>query len=235
MEWIVLKLSGSLLYPPRPDYLGELKKVLLEASSKRGIAVVVGGGSVARDYIKALRALGINQSLQDLIGIDASRLNALLLAMTLYPHASLSIPRDTWNLLEAARVSRIVALGGFQPGQSTNAVSLIAAEALGAKIVVNALSGVPGVYRSYPPAESERHIECMTLDELWKIVRNHGQEAGSYKLLDHLAYKLAERSSISLLFLDGRDLESLKSVLIHGEKRGTLVIPRGSQCPKRLF
>ncbi|MCE4628034.1 MAG: UMP kinase [Desulfurococcales archaeon] len=226
---MVVKISGSLVYPPRPEYLEGLASILRGAAEKRRIVAVVGGGELARTLIKALSGIGAGQGLLDMIGIESSRLNARLLAYSLYPLAPPRPPESPGEILELSSLYPIVVAGGLQPGQSTNAVAMVAAELVGADTVVNLLNGVPGVYRRYPPEPEEAPASCMSTRELWKVVGGYEQVAGRYRLLDHIALSIAERSGIRIVFADGSDLSTVEAILLRGEIRGTLVSPSGCE------
>ncbi len=73
----VLKLGG-FAFPGEPGKLlvEEYVKLLKELAGEYHLVVVTGGGSVARTYIKAARAMRVPESLCDQIGILVSRLNA---------------------------------------------------------------------------------------------------------------------------------------------------------------
>ena len=230
-DWVVVKISGSLVYPPRGDYYRMLLSTLRRCSSSRRMVVVVGGGPLARDAIKALRAAGLHsRSLLDLAGIAATRFNGRLLSLALYPVSPPRTAETLDELIEMAASYRVVFMGGLQPGQSTNAVALAAAEAVGAKLVVNLLSGVAGVYRRFPPGDGEKPLECISLDELADIVREAEQSPGAYKLIDHVALGIARRSGISIVFADGSNPTVIERIL-RGERLGTIVRPEG--CPTR--
>lgn len=229
MKPVVIKVSGSLVYPPRPEYLGRLVDILRKAAEKRRLVVVVGGGDLARTMITALSRMGASQGLLDMIGIEASRLNARMLAYALYPLAPARPPESPGEILEQFSLYPIVVAGGLQPGQSTNAVAMVAAELVGADTVVNLLNGVPGVYRRYPPEPGEAPLTCMSTRELWGVIGGYEQVAGAYKLLDHIALSIAERSRIRIVFADGSDLSIVEDVVLKGEVRGTLVSPSGCE------
>ncbi|MCE4622114.1 MAG: UMP kinase [Desulfurococcales archaeon] len=225
MESIVLKFSGSLMYPPRKEYMAKLREIVtsLHDNGTR-LAIVVGGGPVAREYIDVLRKLGVNQSLQDLVGIMTSRLNAYFTASILYPRSPLRIPKNIEEVLEIYATGLIPVSGGFEPGQSTNAVSLLIAETIGARKVLNLLNKVEGVYDKDPSLPGSKLIEKLTLSELERIVSSYEQQAGRYTLIDHLAVKIARRSRITIHFIDGSNLDNLIRAL-RGEKIGTIVVP----------
>lgn len=225
MEAVVVKVSGSLVYPPRKEYVGRLVEEIARIhESGTRVAVVVGGGPLAREYIRVLKELGVNQSLQDLAGIMSSRLNAYFLSSLLYPLSPLRVPGRVEEVLEIIATGRIPVAGGFEPGQSTNAVALIIAEAIGAGRVFNLLNRVEGVYDRDPQAPGARLLDEITLSKLEGIVSSYEQEAGKYALIDHIAVEIARRSRITIHFIDGSDPGNLYEAF-KGERIGTLVVP----------
>ncbi len=223
MRYTVIKVSGRLLSPPNIDYLRMFRDVILEARNYTGLAIVCGGGPIARGYIETLRALGVPEALLDIVGITVSRLNALALALILTPY---SPPRSIESIEEAVEVASrglIPILGGLQPGQSTNAVAITLAEALKADIVINMLSGVDGIYVPPPGSTGSRRLDRVSYEELEEIIRRYSQLAGTYELFDNVALRVAERSKVKVLFVDGSNPTIIMRVL-RGEKVvGTLL------------
>ena len=228
MESIVVKVSGSLLYPPSKDYLRRLADTIRRLSESYRVAVVAGGGGLARQLIEAARGVGAGQGVLDLLGIEAARLNARLVSLVLGGLAPVEPPYTPPSILEAASRYRVVVLGGLQPGQSTNAVSLVVAELLGARLVVNLLRDTQGVYKRFPPGPGEEPARCLSYGELRGIVGGYSQRAGEYELIDHLALSIAERSGIRIVFAEGSD-PSVVERAVRGEPVGTLVGP-SSAC-----
>jgi len=220
---VVVKLSGALLYPPRGPYYRGLLGVLRELASE-GLGVVVGGGPPAREYIRALADVGASQSARDLAGIAASRLNAYVLALALGRLSAPRVPESIDEALELYYAGRVPVMGGLQPGQSTNAVALALAEAIGARLVVNALNGVAGVYDRPPGDPRARLLKRVTTRKLREIVSGYSQTAGEYRLIDHVALGIAERSGIAIRFIDGSTPENILAAA-RGEDVGTLVEP----------
>lgn len=223
MRGVVVKISGRLLSPPSYDYLESLRSSIIEARRMAGIAIVCGGGPMARGYIEVLRKLGVPEALLDIIGIKISRVNALAVALALSPF---SPPRALESIEEAVEVSSrglIPVLGGLQPGQSTNAVAVALAEALRADMVINMLSDIDGVYVPPPGFEGSRRVERISYGELEDIIRSYPQLAGTYELFDNVALRIAERSKVKVLFVNGRNPDVIVRVL-RGEKvEGTLL------------
>ncbi len=221
---LVVKLSGSLVYPPRPGYLAGLREVLAGLAGTCKVGLVVGGGSLARDIIGALREMGLPESLLDLAGIEASRLNGFTVALALRGLAPPRIPTTIEEALEELSRYPIVVLGGLQPGQSTNAVAAALAEAMEARILLNMLKGVDGVYTPYPGAPGARRLERLNYGELESIISSMKQTAGAYTLFDNVALRIAERSSIRIIFADGSRPENIVRAL-KGEVPRTIVSP----------
>jgi uridylate kinase len=211
---IVLKISGSLVYPPKEAYLKSLRaavRKLVETYGKVGL--VVGGGGLARQAIEALSPLREENAILDIIGINASRFNALVVAATLYPLSPLSIADTIEKALEYASVYPVVVMGGLQPGQSTNAVAASLAEALGARVILNLLKGVDGVYTPAPGVPGSRRVERLSYTEMRRIIENMEQTPGYYTLFDRVALDLVERSHIKVVFTDGTDpLKALEAL-----------------------
>ncbi|MEB3756658.1 MAG: UMP kinase [Desulfurococcales archaeon] len=222
---IVVKISGKYFTPIDPIYAEELSKVLKEIQSQGNrIAIVVGGGRTARDYIKPLRELGVNEGHLDLLGIRASRLNAYALALLLGDLAYPEIPGSIEQFLEYWATGRIVVAGGFQPGQSTNAVSALIAEAITADTLYN-MTNVDGVYTDDPKRNPNAvKLDELTISELKNILGRKSANAGTYELFDRLSLDIIERSKIKVVVLDGSDPKNLIRHL-GGEKIGTVIRP----------
>ncbi len=224
MKSIVIKISGKLIDPDKKEFLEKYIEILRELHS-RGlrILVVVGGGEKARSYINACRELTKNEGLCDLIGIEMTRVNAMLLAASLGDIAYRKIPRSFDEILEAWATGKIVVTGGLQPGQSTIAVAASIAEVLRTDLLIYA-TVVEGVYDkdpSKPDAKLLREVSVDTLRELMKGSQSF--KAGGYELIDPVALNIIERSKINTVIISGKDPYNIIRVL-NGENIGTKII-----------
>jgi len=188
------------------------------------MVLVIGGGSLSRNYISIARELGADWSGCDQVGIDFTRINARLFVIALGDAAHPRVAGDLGELVELYSSGKAVVMGGVTPGQSTDAVSAMAAEAIGADLFIRTLD-VEGVYDRDPKSSSEaKRLEAVTIEGLRRLVAAAGGvEAGQYKLLDHVAINILARSRIHTVFTDGRDPENILRA-IRGEKIGTRVI-----------
>jgi len=220
----VIKLGG-FAFPGRAEkpLVEEYVRVLKELLVHDRLVVVTGGGAIARTYINAAREMGVSESLCDHIGILVSRLNARLLVDGLGEYAFPEIPTSIGELKHYFASGKIVAMGGLTPGHSTNAVAAIAAETVGAEILVNA-TDVDGVYTSDPEKDKlAKKLEQVTVKQLTDILSTTGMTAGAYDLMDPLALRIIQRSNLPTIILDGRKPQNVVKALRNGNI-GTRVV-----------
>lgn len=222
----MVKISGKWINPEEPEIIGGYARVL-ERLWREGyrIAIVVGGGKVAREYISAGRKLGLSEAMLDLMGIATTRLNAMLFTVMLNDLAYQGVPRSLDEFLEAWSTGKIVVCGGFQPGQSTNAVSALIAEAIGARLLVNATT-VQGLYTKDPKIHPDAQlIREATVEEAYRILIG-GQHylAGGYELMDPLSLMIVKRGRIVVKIVYGGDPENVYRA-VKGENPGTTIKP----------
>lgn len=221
---IVISVGGSILVRDLSSQnIKRYADVIYEISKDNKVFVVVGGGYIARDYIKVAKELGLNDSAADYIGIDITRINARLLIAALPEE---SVYGDVaLNFKEAKNFSNfkdIIVMGGTEPGHTTDAVGAILAEYVSANMFINATS-VDGVYDKDPNKFTDaKKIGLLTTSGLMKIVGEARMDAGLNMILDILAIKVIERSGIETYILDGKDpLNILKAV--NKEEIGTRI------------
>jgi len=207
---LVYSLGGSILAGRDAESLKEYAAALKNLAEKHQIFVVVGGGKIAREYIEKARALAAGEAFCDLLGIGATKLNAMLLIAAL-GRAAAPEPAETYaGALLASAPGRIVVLGGMQPGQTTDAVAALLAEYVGADKLIVATS-VDGVYSADPGIDPKaKKYEKMTHQDLVRLSMETEMKAGSRSPVDPLAAKIVERSSIPTVVVHGGKIENLK-------------------------
>lgn len=228
MDTVVVSVGGSILIQDKDDitFIRKLAKVLIGKSTNHKLYVVTGGGRIAREYIKIGRELGATETYLDEIGIEVTRLNARLLITALGENAYHTPAKTIEEALHAGRIHQIVVMGGLHPGFTTDAVSAMIAERVGASRLVNATS-VPGVFTSDPKLDHRaKLIKKMTYDELIDIVDKKEHAAGPNIVFDSLAARIIKRSTIKTMVCDGRNLPVLMSAIEGGEFVGTLISDR---------
>jgi len=219
----VIKIGG-FAFPSLPEkpLLKDYVKLLSSLVGEHHLVVVTGGGEVARAYIRPAREMGVPESLCDQLGILTSRLNARLLADGLSEYAFPEIPTTIGELKHYFASGKIVAMGGLTPGHSTNAVAAIAAETVGAELLVNA-TDVDGVYSSDPEKDKNaKRLEDVSVTELTAILSKTEIMAGAYELMDPLALRVIARSKLTTVVVDGRNPNNVPKAMRY-EKVGTRI------------
>lgn len=222
---IILKIGGSILFDGDQINTSLIKEIADMINRLRNadhaIGVVVGGGTPARKYSNAAKELGATHSFQDILGIEAAKQNARLLIAALdqaYPQP----PTNYYELTQVSATHDLVIVGGFQPGQSTNAVAALFAEQIKADYLFN-LSNVDKVYNKDPSVyEDAKPFDNISYDQFTKSIINNEQLPGKYALFDHLGLEIVKRSKIKLVFINGTKPDFVIDVL-EGRERGTII------------
>lgn len=224
----VICIGGSVLAPNLESSRVEAHADTIDGLVSEGheIAAVVGGGGVARRYIRTARELGATEYDLDSLGIDVTRLNARLL-VTALESSAIPEPAPTHEEARASlRRGEVAVMGGSVPGHTTDAVAALLAEMIEADLLVYATS-VPGVFSGDPNKNDDvERYDRLTASELVGVISSIETSAGSSAPVDLLAAKIIERSGMRAVVLDGTDPSRITSA-IAGEADGTEVVPDG--------
>ena len=226
---LVLKIGGSLLFdekgqfhlPRIQDFARIIRKIVQNGHE---LALVVGGGALARRLINHGKTLGGDRQAQDWLGITATRASAQLMITALqdiaYPVPILSEEQ----VPSFSKKTKLVVAGGFLPDQSTNAVAARIAELVDAQILINA-TDVDGVYNEDP--KQFPHAQLLTVvtpTKLREVISSLSSEPGTYKLFDKRALDIVERAHVEVWFVNGQDPQNILQA-IENQKIGTRLIP----------
>lgn len=222
MVKIVISLGGSIFAKDHGvdlDYIRGFSEALLSLTSEHEFYIVTGGGRTARNYIDAGRGLGADEKFLDTMGIAATRLNAMILRAAL-GNTNPNIPA---RVEEAKTTGReIFVMGGTVSGHSTDAVSAMLAEQIGADLLINA-TNVDGVYERDPKKDpGAKRYDRLTAEELIKIVKTQGYRAGTSSVIDPKAAEIIRKNRLKTAIVDGRNVDNIISA-IHGKIQGTTI------------
>lgn len=220
---LVIKITGKL-FDSDTALIKRYVEVFKDLSEKYRLAIITGGGGLARKYIDFAREIGVSSNYWlDTIGIKSAQLNAYILIASLYPRAYPRPINDLEELLRTINSYKITVLGGLIPGQSTASVALEVAEALGADRVID-FSAVDKVYdkdpKKHPDAKPYEKISVQKLREILK----QKQLPGEYALIDLKALDIAERSRITVIITHYKKPETIYDIL-RGSNPGTIIHP----------
>lgn len=209
---LVIKIGGSLCMGPNgPDtrYFRKIVPVIKKLSKKHRLAVIIGGGKFVSSYFNLIRPFGFSNDEMEWMGIELMRANQLFLA-------DLIGGTPIFDLKDAGK--RLPVIAGIQPGRSTDANAVLAAEKLKADLFLM-LTDVRGVYDRHPGKRGARLLSHISFRELGKYaIKKTGPK--DYGVIDPLAIKVIRRSRIRTIVFDGRDPRTIFRVL-EGKKTGT--------------
>lgn len=250
MEYVILKLGGSLV-SPKGKFIDE-KMVLSYVDKIRGqfgdagetrLVVVTGGGNTSRQYRDAADACE-EDSEEDRhrIGITATWLNAEFLRAVLSDVAyeevlGVGVYAKNAPLGEELIAStfekwlktdhRVLIAGGFITGVSTDFNAMVLAQKLGVEKVYK-LTDVDFVYSEDPKKNSSAEpIKDISWESYFKLFgvdpseAKHG--AGAHLPIDFRAAKLAMDSEIGCVVVDGSDAGVVDSIAGGKPVSGTLI------------
>lgn len=182
----VFALGGSV-FTENLDKLEEYGEAF--DSIDEQIVIVTGAGNL-KQHILAANDIG-NQAELDLIGIQATRLNAQTLKTAMDAHPG--TPESPEKIQELVATGQDIVMGGLVPGYSTDAVAATVAELLDAKLYI--ATSIDGVYSREPEHPEAERLKEVSTEKLKNIVSGNNS-AGKHDLIDSTAIEIIGRSSI---------------------------------------
>jgi len=229
---IVIKVGGSLLFTENNEInskkISELSRIIKNKPDFDKLVIICGGGSIAREYIRAVRLFTGNEALCDIFGIELSRINAKVIISSLKEVAYPQVPKSIEDLSVANLFNKVIIMGGLQPGQSTTSVALEVSEFIGANELI-ILTDVDGIYNKDPKRFNDaKLLSELNYEKLQEILINSTNDkqaaAGEYRIFDLVSLQILKRSKISVIVMSGKDLSEFEK-LWNGKKeiRGTVI------------
>ncbi|RLG94514.1 UMP kinase [Candidatus Bathyarchaeota archaeon] len=221
---VTVRIGGSVvaspLNPRLIDGYASTIRVLRQAGHE--LAVVVGGGSISREFIKAAQEVGLNEEAQDEVAISISRVIAQMLAIRIGGLEWKRIPTTLEEAVETLRERGVVVMGGLKPGMTTDTVAALLASKIKADMIVKA-TDQEGIYtkdpKKHPDAEK---LDELTFNELIEHLESKRHKAGIHQIIDPEAVKILRKSRIKTVVVNGFDPENIIRAL-EGEKIGTVI------------
>jgi uridylate kinase len=221
---IVIRLGGSVIATPvNVKLLGEYAEILKKLKAQgHTLAVVVGGGALAREFIKIAKELGLPEKDQDDLAISVSRLYAQLFAKMLGADACQKTPISVEEAAECLKTGKIAVLGGLKPGMTTDTVAAMVAERISADMLVKA-TDQEGIYTKDPKTHPDAvKLDRVSFEELPKFLAENKHKAGIHQILDPKAVEILKARRIKVRVLNGFKPENLL-LAVEGKPVGTIV------------
>lgn len=221
---VVISLGGSMVNGTGNPDIAFLKKFKSLLKGKEKIGIVVGGGKIARDYVKAASNFSKNQFWGDSLAVQATRLNAALVTRAFSQEACPVVFQDFESAAIASKEYRIVVMGGTIPGITTDTDAVLLAEAMGANRLIN-VSNVDGIYDSDPRKNKKAMMfRKMSFTQLMGLANASDKRTpGTNFVFDVIACKLAARTKLELHFVGGKNIQDLPKAMKGATHRGTTI------------
>jgi uridylate kinase len=221
---VVVRIGGSVVGSPLNAELISKYIDLLKELKNNGneIVAVVGGGSLARDFISVATDLGLKEAQRDWAAIHVSRLFAQLFLLQLGDVGCKTVPVN----LDAAEAclldGKIVIMGGLYPGMTTDSVAALIGERIHADLLIKG-SNVDGIYTKDPKKYSDAEkLDKIKFDDLGKIFKMNIHKAGINQVIDPEAIKILQRCRLRTIIVDGYETKNLLAA-VDGIRVGTLI------------
>lgn len=222
MKSIVISIGGSVILSEEADvsFFRKLASLLKKISTQYKIFVVVGGGNVAREYIKLGRDLRIDEKTLDSIGIYITRVNAKILT-NIIEESNKDIPSTTSGAIDIDK--RIVIMGGTTPGHSTDMVGAELAEKTGADLLIIS-TNVDGIYDKDPNKfPNAKQLKEVKIDQLIERYGVKWKTAGKNVVIDGPALEIIKRAKLVTYVVNGKRLDQLEKALTDQSFDGTKI------------
>lgn len=228
-ELIIFSVGGSLIVPNGGIDFDFLKKfnLFIRKHVKKGrrFFIVVGGGSIARQYRDAgKKVIGeITDADLDWLGVHATRLNAHLLRTIFQDIAHPRIIENYDKKLQNWREP--IAIGaGWKPGWSTDYDAVILARDYHAHTIIN-MSDIDYIYDKDPAKFKDAKPIKKTTWEFFQTLVGESWIPGSNLPFDPIAAKLANQLGLTVIITNGKNFSNLDNLLNGESFDGTVITP----------
>ena len=221
---LVIRIGGSVVASPVNTELMSKYAAIIQTVKQQGhdVVVVLGGGSLAREFISVARNLHLDMTAQDEIAISCSRLFAQLFLKKLGEAACNKVAVTLDEAAQCLGEGKIVVMGGLRPGITTDAVATLVAESVDADLLVKG-TDQNGVYDKDPRKHSDAvKLDRLSLEELAAVFEHSEHKAGIHQIIDPEAIKVLKRKRLKLIVVNGFKPENILAA-IKGDNVGTVI------------
>jgi uridylate kinase len=221
---IVLRIGGSVVASPVNTELISKYADLLKNLKEQGheVAVVVGGGTLAREFIAIAKKLGLDEQAQDELAISVSRIFAQLFLKKIGKMSCEVVPLTVDAAADCLGEGKIMVMGGLKPGMTTDTVAALIAQSINADLLIKA-TDVDGVFNKDPKQHRDaKKFAALRYDELPKIFEKKRHEAGIHQVIDPEAIGILKKVNVKTVVLNGFNPENVLAA-VQGKKIGTVI------------
>lgn len=227
MKTIVVSVGGSIIVPDKVDYafLLSLRKAVEVIAKKHKIVICTGGGHTAREYISVLRKAGADNHAQDIAGIDATRLNARLVASFISANGKVKCNKAIPKSLEEVKMlldsDNCVVCGGLGPGKTSDGTTAEIADFLGVDTIYN-MTNVKGLYTKDPRKHKDaKFLPLISHEGFHDMMAKVKEKPGQHFVLDSEAERITREKNMEVVILQGAN--NLQKAVEGKKFEGTIV------------
>ncbi|MCW4003333.1 MAG: UMP kinase [Candidatus Bathyarchaeota archaeon] len=221
---IVVRIGGSVVASPiNTELLGKYAKIIRAIREQRHeVAVVLGGGALAREFIGIAKNLGLDMDAQDEVAISCSRLFAQLFLKKLGDVACEKVAVTLDDAAECLDRGKVVVMGGLKPGITTDTVATLLAERVGADLLLKG-TDQDGIYNKDPRKHPDAvKLDRLSFEELAGVFEQNEHKAGIHQVIDPEAIKVLKRNRVKTVVVSGFVPENMLAA-VRGENVGTVI------------
>jgi len=221
---IVLRIGGSVVASPiNPTLISRYIELLKDLKMQgHEVAVVVGGGVLARDFIEVAKNLGLDERAQDEVAISVSRIFAQLFLKKLGELGCEVVPLKVEDAVKCLQDGKVAVMGGLKPGMTTDTVAALIAEKVNADLLIKA-TDQEGIYNKDPRKHADAvMLEHLSFEELSNVFAEDKHKAGIHQILDPEAVKILKHKRVRVVVVNGFKPENILAV-VKGKHVGTMI------------
>jgi uridylate kinase len=221
---VVVRVGGSVVASPLKAPLISRYVDLLKKLRKEGheVVAVVGGGSLAREFIRVAADLGLGEADRDWAAIYVSRLLARLFVLCLGEAGCGNVSFTLGDAVDCLKHGNVVVMGGLRPGMTTDAVAALVGERVKAEFLVKA-SNVDGIFTKDPKKFPDaKKLDEVGFDDLERLFAEDRHRAGIHQILDPEAVKVLRRCRLKTVVVNGFDVKNVLAA-VKGKRVGTVI------------
>ncbi len=214
MKIEVLSLGGSLIVPDEVNYkfLNNFRGLISKFRDRRFV-IVVGGGGIARKYMRGLKNLGFGVRDISSAGAKVNNLNAWFMERVFRGLAAQKLPKNMGDISGLLRKKKVIFLGvlKLEKGHTSDATAAEIANHFKTRFIN--ITNVNGLYNKDPrKSRNARLIKHASFKKFYKIANKMKYEPGQHFVLDQLGAKIIMKHRIRT-FIVGHNLRNLENLL----------------------
>ncbi|MDI9576730.1 MAG: UMP kinase [Thermoproteota archaeon] len=221
---IVIRIGGSVVASPiNTELLGKYAEIIKTIKNDGyEVAVVLGGGALAREFIGIAKNLELDVNAQDEVAISCSRLFAQLFLKKLGADGCSRVATSLDDAEHCLSQGGVVVMGGLRPGITTDTVATLLAERIHAELLLKG-TDQNGIYNKDPKKHPDAvKLDRLTFEELTNVFEQNEHKAGIHQIIDPEAVKVLKRNRVKTIVVSGFKPENMLAA-IKGKNIGTII------------